>query len=166
MKREIENGKREINFTIQDRGYRLNVAPGLMLVDLLRDKLHLTGTKVGCRRGECGACTVLINGKPILSCIFPAVRAHGKEITTIEGLKIDFTLHPLQEEFINQGAVQCGFCTPGMIMSSKAFLDENPHPSGYDIKEALSGNLCRCGGYQKIFKAVSKAANRMRKCKS
>jgi carbon-monoxide dehydrogenase small subunit len=137
----------------------------MMLVDLLREQLGLTGTKVGCRRGECGACTVLIDGKPFSSCIYPAARVDGKEITTIEGLKIDGTLHPLQEEFINQGAVQCGFCTPGMIVSSKALLDTNPNPSVDDIKEALSGNLCRCGGYQKIFTAVLQAANKTKRSK-
>ena len=150
----MKNCEKRIEVTVNETIFRLKVGPGIMLVDLLRDQLRLTGTKVGCRRGECGACTVLIDGKPILSCMYPAIRADRKKIVTIEGLKVNDGFHPLQKAFIQLGAVQCGYCTPGMIMSSKGLLDENPNPSLNEVQEALSGNLCRCGGYQKIFEAV------------
>jgi carbon-monoxide dehydrogenase small subunit len=130
------------------------------LLELIRDHLHLTGTKEGCGTGDCGACTVLLNNKPVNSCLVLAIEADGKEILTIEGLAENGKLHPLQEAFIEHGAVQCGFCTSGMILTAKAFLDENPSPSEEDVKRAISGNLCRCTGYVKITKAILAASKR------
>lgn len=124
------------------------------LLEVLRENLGLTGTKRGCDLGTCGACTVLINGKPYLSCLTLAADVQGKKITTIEGLIRDGELHPLQGTFVEKGAIQCGFCTPGMILTAKAFLDENPHPSESEVKKAISGNLCRCTGYTKIVEAI------------
>jgi carbon-monoxide dehydrogenase small subunit len=125
------------------------------LLELLRDQLELTGTKEGCGQGECGACTVLLDGLAVNACLFPVLEAEGREVTTIEGLAgPDGSLHPLQEAFINYGAVQCGFCTPGMILSAKALLDENPHPAEDEIRTALAGNFCRCTGYAQIIQAV------------
>ncbi|MBQ3404868.1 MAG: (2Fe-2S)-binding protein [Oscillospiraceae bacterium] len=150
--------------TINGEYMEVEVNPDLRLVDFLRDQLGLTGTKIGCRRGECGACTVIFNGKAVTSCLIPVMRAHGAVIETIEGLMGENEkLHPLQEEFINRGAIQCGFCTPGMIMSAKALLDENPDPSVDEVREALGGNICRCTGYKKIQEAVLGAAERIRK---
>ena len=138
------------------------VEPWWTLAKVLREQLGLTGTKVGCEVGECGACTVLVDGKAMRSCLLLAVKAKGKEIITIEGLKgRDGDLHPIQEAFIEHFAVQCGYCTPGMIISSKALLDENPRPTENEIKEGLRGNLCRCTGYTKIIEAVSAAADKM-----
>jgi len=124
------------------------------LLEVLREDLGLTGTKRGCDLGTCGACTVLIEGKPYLSCLTLAVDVQGKKIVTIEGLAQDGELHPLQKAFVEKGAIQCGFCTPGMILTAKAFLDENSHPSEGDVKKAISGNLCRCTGYVKIVEAI------------
>lgn len=124
------------------------------LLEVLREDLGLTGTKRGCDLGSCGACTVLIDGKPYLSCLTLAIDVQGKKITTIEGLAQDGTLHPLQHAFAEKGAIQCGFCTPGMILTAKAFLDENPTPSEENVKTAISGNLCRCTGYVKIVEAI------------
>jgi len=124
------------------------------LLEVLREDLGLTGTKRGCDLGTCGACTVLIEGKPYLSCLTLAVDVQGKKIVTIEGLTQDEELHPLQKAFVEKGAIQCGFCTPGMILTAKAFLDENPHPSEGEVKRAISGNLCRCTGYVKIVEAI------------
>jgi aerobic carbon-monoxide dehydrogenase small subunit len=128
------------------------------LLEVLREDLGLTGTKRGCDLGTCGACTVLMDGKPRLSCLTLAVHAQGKSITTIEGLARDGELHPLQKSFVEKGAIQCGFCTPGMILTAKAFLDEHPHPSEGEVKKAISGNLCRCTGYVKIVEAILSAA--------
>jgi aerobic-type carbon monoxide dehydrogenase small subunit (CoxS/CutS family) len=129
------------------------------LLEVIREKLELTGTKEACSLGECGACTVILDGKAVNSCLVLAVEAKGKEILTIEGLRQNGELHPLQKAFIDEGAVQCGFCTPGMILSAKALLDKNPDPDEDEIKEALAGNLCRCTGYVKIVKAVKTAAS-------
>ncbi|WP_258358450.1 (2Fe-2S)-binding protein [Moorella sulfitireducens] len=148
-----------LKLTINGRVYQVDVSADTTLLELLRDYLGLTGTKEGCGKGECGACTVIMDGLAVDSCLIPAAKADGAEILTIEGLASpDGRLHPLQESFISEGAVQCGFCTPGMIMSAKALLDQNPYPTREEIKVALSGNLCRCTGYAKIITAVEKAA--------
>ena len=149
----------ELSFKLNGRPLTLNVAANQLLVDLLRDDLGLTGTKVGCREGECGACTVLVDGVPVNSCLYPAIKAQGREITTVEGLqKPDGSLDELQEAFMEEGAAQCGFCTPGMILSASALLEHNPDPDEQEIRQALSGVLCRCTGYRKIVQAVQSAA--------
>ena len=130
------------------------VEPRRTLLEVLRDNLGLTGTKEGCDTGECGACTVLMEGSPVLSCLILAVESQGKEILTIEGLAKEGHLHPLQQSFIDHGAIQCGFCTPGMILTAKAFLDESSHPGKEELKRAIGGNLCRCTGYVKIIEAI------------
>ncbi|KEJ92123.1 (2Fe-2S)-binding protein [Synergistes jonesii] len=155
--------REKISFTLNGVFMETDVDPDMRLADFLRDELHLIGTKIGCKRGECGACTVIFNGKAVTSCLVPVMRADGAVIETIEGLAEGDKLHPIQEEFINHGAVQCGFCTPGMIMSAKALLDENPNPTPTEVREALGGNICRCTGYKKIQEAVLAAAERMRK---
>ncbi|MBM4312481.1 MAG: (2Fe-2S)-binding protein [Deltaproteobacteria bacterium] len=132
--------------------------PDRILLDLLREELGLTGTKKGCEAGECGACTVIMNGRAVLACLVPAAKADGAEIMTIEGLAGKGGLHPLQQAFLEAGAVQCGYCTPGMLLAAKALLDTNPEPSLEDVKRAISGNLCRCTGYTKIVQAVRAAA--------
>lgn len=146
--------KRKIVLNINDEEYEVDVEPSRLLVDAIREDLGLTGTKKGCEIGVCGACTVLLDGQVVSSCLMLAVHAVGKKITTIEGLTKNGELHPLQKAFIDHGAFQCGFCTPGMILTSKAMLDENPHPTGEEIREVLNGNLCRCTGYVKIVEAV------------
>lgn len=150
--------KHEISFKLNGEPIQVLVEPDLLLVDLLRDHLNLTGTKVGCREGDCGACTVLVDGKACNSCLILAAEMDGKEITTIEGLGDYGHLHPLQQAFIDEGAIQCGFCTPGMILAAKALLDVNPNPSEEEIRRAISGNLCRCTGYSKIIRAIAKVA--------
>ncbi len=137
-------------------------SPDRLLLDWLREDLGLTGTKRGCAEGECGACTVIMNGRAVLSCLLPAFKADGSEILTVEGMARQGQIHPLQQAFLEEGAVQCGYCSPGMLLSAKALLDENPQPSAEDIKEAISGNLCRCTGYASILRAVQAAAERMR----
>ena len=151
MKKEIAQ------FIVNGTTYEVILQSHKTLLEVLRDQLDLTGTKYGCGTGECGCCTVLIKGKPVLSCLTLAATATQKEITTIEGLA-NGGLHPLQRAFIDHGAVQCGFCTPGMILTSKTLLDENPHPTREEIKFALAGNLCRCTGYVKIIDAVLASA--------
>lgn len=136
--------------------------PHITLAEVLRDKLRLTGTKEACRCGECGSCTVLVEGKPYLSCSTLAVSVRDKYVTTIEGLASGGELHPIQQAFIDTGAIQCGFCSPGMILMGKALLDENPDPTEEEIKEQIGGNLCRCTGYVKIIEAIELAAKRMR----
>ena len=151
-----------LNVTINGKAMSVEVDPSLRLVDFLRDNLFLTGTKVGCGKGECGACTVIMNGKAVTSCIIPVMRAQGAVIETIEGLAKGAQLHPIQEEFIEKGAIQCGFCTPGMIMSTKGLLLQNPSPTDEEIRVALSGNICRCSGYVQIIAAVRDAAKKLR----
>jgi carbon-monoxide dehydrogenase small subunit len=148
--------KRLIKITVNKQQYELTVEPNLTLLDLLRKRLGLTGTKKGCDEGDCGACTILLDGKPVSSCLVLAVQANGKDILTIEGVEMegDGELHPLQKAFVEKGAIQCGFCTPGMILSAKALLEKNAHPTEKEIKTAISGNLCRCTGYQKIVEAI------------
>lgn len=136
----------------------VEIEPSDLLADVLRDRLGLIGTKIGCNEGECGACTVLVDGQAVLSCIYPAWKARGQRVETVEGLAANGDLHALQRAFVEAGAVQCGFCTPGMLMAAKALLDENPHPSEAEIKEAISGNLCRCTGYYQITRAIQMAA--------
>lgn len=152
-----------LHTTINGEAITAEVDPSISLAQFLRDNLYLTGTKIGCGKGECGACTIIMDGKSVTSCIIPVLRAEGAVIQTIEGVAKNGKLHPLQEEFINQGAVQCGFCTPGMIMSAKALLDENPEPKKEEIREALGGNICRCTGYVNIERAVEAAAQRIQK---
>jgi len=147
-----------LTMTLNGQSVTVEVEPFELLADVLRDKLGLTGTKVGCSEGECGACTVIMDGHAVLSCLLPAMKAHGREVVTIEGLSRDDELHPLQQAFIEQGSVQCGYCTPGMIMSAKALLDENPNPSLEEIEEAIAGNLCRCTGYLQIVEAINQAS--------
>jgi len=156
--------KKEIaNFKINGRSYEVILTSNMTLSELLREQLDLTGTKRSCGVGECGSCTVLVDGNPTLACSTLAIAVRDKEILTIEGLAKGTQLHPLQQAFIDRGAVQCGFCTPGMIMMAKALLDENPKPSRQEVKESLGGNLCRCTGYVKIIDAVLAAAETMRK---
>jgi carbon-monoxide dehydrogenase small subunit len=143
-----------IHLTINDKEYDVAVPPNETLVDMLRYRLGLTGTKKGCGMGDCGSCTVIMDGNTVNSCLVLAVQANGSQITTIEGLETDEGLHPLQEAFIDHGAIQCGFCSSGMILSAKNLLDKNPKPTEVEIRTALSGNLCRCTGYQKIVDAV------------
>jgi carbon-monoxide dehydrogenase small subunit len=153
---------KEISLRINGERYQWAVESNLTLLDFLREKLDLIGTKKGCETGECGACTVLLNGKTVNSCLVLAVEADGREVTTIEGLLgDDGRLHPLQEAFVEAGAIQCGFCTPGMIMSSKELLDRNPRPSEEEIKDEMAGNLCRCTGYVKIIEAITKASKKL-----
>jgi len=149
--------KHRIQITVNEEEYDLHVHPNRTLLDLLRYDLGLTGTKEGCDEGDCGACTVIVNGKVLTSCLVLAGELDGAAITTIEGLHKGDELHPIQQAFVDSGAVQCGFCTPGMILTTKALLDEIPDPSEEDIKHYLEGNLCRCTGYTKILDAVNNA---------
>ncbi|RLC61042.1 MAG: (2Fe-2S)-binding protein, partial [Chloroflexi bacterium] len=139
-----------ITLNVNDNEYEVEVAPYHTLCDVLRDKLGFTEVKNSCNEGECGSCTVLVDGKPVCSCLMLAAQADGRKITTIRGLSTDGELHPLQKKFIEHGAVQCGYCTPGMILSAKALLDSNPRPSEEEVRMAISGNICRCTGYQQI----------------
>ena len=151
--------KQILNFRLNGEPIRIEIEPYLTLLQLLRDRLELTGTKEGCGMGECGACTVLLEGKAVNSCIFPALEAEGKSVTTIEGIAdAKVGLHPIQKAFMEQGAIQCGFCTPGMVLSAKALLDENPRPSGEEIRNGIAGNLCRCTGYLQIVQAIKAAS--------
>jgi len=161
----MEDGEKECTTTMQTLTMKLNgeevmvqVKPSALLVEVLRDQLELTGTKVACGEGECGACTVLLDGVPVNSCLVPALKAQGREVLTVEGLAPLGELHPLQEAFVEHGAVQCGYCTPGMLMSAKALLDLNSNPTEDEVRLAISGNLCRCTGYAKIVEAIKAAS--------
>ncbi len=151
--------KKVIHFTLNGHEVSAEVESHKMLLQVIRETFGMNGTKEGCGQGECGACTILLDGAAVDSCIYPAFEVEGKSVTTIEGLVGEGNkLHPLQESFIENGGVQCGFCTPGMIMSAKAFLDENPDPTDHEIRRGISGNLCRCTGYVQIVESVKKAA--------
>jgi len=150
--------KHQIHITVNEEERDLLVDPNVTLLDMLRNELGLTGTKKGCDEGDCGSCTVIVDGKVMTSCLVLAVEVDGSSITTIEGLQDGESLHPIQQAFVDTGAVQCGYCTPGMILTTKALLDENPNPSEADIQHYLEGNLCRCTGYTKIVEAVHRAA--------
>ena len=150
--------KKIITLTVNDTAYEVAITPWQTLLDVLRDELGLIGTKKGCDVGTCGVCTVIMEGKAVLSCLLLAIECEGHNITTIEGISSPDALHPIQTSFIENGAIQCGFCTPGIIMTSKALLDENPQPTDDQIKEALAGTFCRCTGHIKIMEAVKKVA--------
>ncbi|MCQ1528851.1 (2Fe-2S)-binding protein [Lutispora saccharofermentans] len=154
------DNKYKVSFTVNGEKHEKYIEAGESLAGVIRDKLGITGTKVACDRGDCGACTVIMNGKAVKSCMVPALRADGAEITTIEGLGKG-KIHPLQEEFVDIAAVQCGYCTPGLIMAAKALLDENSNPTEAEVKEAIAGNICRCTGYVKPVKAILNAAKRL-----
>ncbi len=151
----------EISLTVNNKPYKLSVPANITLLDVLREKLKLTGTKEGCGKGECGACTVIFNGRSANSCLILAPQADGAEVITIEGLGNLENMHPIQEAFVEEGAIQCGFCTPGMEMSSFYLLTKNPNPTEEEIREGISGNLCRCTGYMKIIKAIEKASQKL-----
>ena len=153
MKRTVR-----INVNINGDWVQREVDPRTTLLDFVRDHVGLTGTKRGCDEGDCGACTVLLEGQPVNACLILAAKAHRKRVITIEGLQENGELHPIQEAFIQYGGVQCGFCTPGMILIAKALLDQNPYPTEEQIRKAISGNLCRCTGYQQIVEAISSLA--------
>jgi aerobic-type carbon monoxide dehydrogenase small subunit (CoxS/CutS family) len=155
--------KTTIELTVNDEIRQAEVEPHATLLEVLRGHLHLTGTKEGCGLGDCGTCIVLVDGMPVNSCLMLAADVRGRKVTTIEGLQKEGKLHPLQQSFIDEGAVQCGFCSPAMILSAKALLDENPRPNQNDIKRALSGVLCRCASYKKILAAVQAVASREEK---
>jgi carbon-monoxide dehydrogenase small subunit len=155
--------KKDIKLIVNSHLYEVVVGPTESLLDVIRDKLGLFGAKKGCNVGECGSCTVIMDGMPVRSCLILAIRADGKNIITIEGLAERGKLHPLQEAFVREGALQCGFCTPGFILSAKVLLDENPNPSEEEIKRAIEGNLCRCTGYTGIIKAFGAAADSIRR---
>jgi len=158
--------KKKIKITLNGKSMSLEIPAHRLLLDLLRDEIGLTGTKEGCGTGDCGACTVLLNGRPVNSCLILSGELDGADIVTIEGLKIGPELHPIQKAFIQDGGAQCGYCTPGMLMMSKALLDENLNPTEEEIRFALSGNLCRCTGYAKIIQAVQDAATELRRMKA
>ena len=153
--------KTPLRLTLNGEPAEVSFAPYKTLLEVLREDLGLTGTKHGCELGECGACAVLVDGEPKLSCLVLAVECAGKSVETVEGLACGAKLHPLQAAFADLGAAQCGYCTPGILMTAKALLDKEPQPSRERIKEAISGNLCRCTGYQQIFEAIEEAANRL-----
>lgn len=153
--------KQLIQLTVNGTPFELAVEPWRTLLQVIRDELKLTGTKEGCSLGECGACSVIMDGKVVNSCLVLAVDADGKDILTIEGLANGAELHPIQKAFLTHGALQCGFCTPGMIMAAKALLDENPKPSEDEVRAGIAGNLCRCTGYTKIIEAILAAAQEM-----
>lgn len=152
----------KIRVKINGQWREAETAPDRLLIDMLREEFCLTGTKKGCGEGECGACTVIMNGRSVLACLIPVSKADGADILTIEGLTPEQGLHPIQQAFQDEGAVQCGYCTPGMVMTAKVLLDENPSPTEEQIRRAISGNLCRCTGYTKIVGAIARSASVMR----
>lgn len=156
--------KYPLEFKVNGKKYSVEVKPNVTLLKLLRS-LGFTEVKSGCEKGDCGTCAVLMDGEPVNSCLTLALQAQGKEITTVRGLGTMEKLHPIQEAFVKYGAIQCGFCTPGMVITAKAFLDKNPNPTREEIREAISGNLCRCTGYQKIVDAIEAAAKKMREAR-
>jgi aerobic carbon-monoxide dehydrogenase small subunit len=157
--RAHRSGRRAtIHFTVNGKNRAVNVAPMKRLLDVLREDLHLTGTKEGCGEGECGSCSVRMNGELVNSCLVPVLQAEGAKILTVEGLAVGKHLHPLQEAFLEQGGAQCGICTPGMLMAAEQLLEQNLHPTMAEIREALAGNLCRCTGFMRIFESVVAAA--------
>jgi carbon-monoxide dehydrogenase small subunit len=158
----MEKQKAHITLTLNGETAEVAFAPHKTLLEVLREDLGLIGTKHGCELGECGTCTVLVDGRPILSCLFLGLDAEGREVTTIEGMAENGRLHPLQDTFADLGAAQCGYCSPGFLLAAKELIEKSPNPSRDEIKEALSGNLCRCTGYIKIYEAVELAAARMR----
>ncbi len=160
MKKIGKKNKKIIHLIVNNTEYDVLVEHRDTLLEVLREKLLLTGTKDACNLGECGACTVLLDGRPVLACLTLAIEAHGKEITTIEGIAKDGRLSPIQESFIEHGAIQCGFCSPGMILSATALLKENPKPSREEIKKSIEGNICRCTGYNKIIDAIEHASKK------
>jgi len=153
--------KKLISLTVNGKVYEVAVKPNQTLVDFLRGELDLIGTKKGCEVGDCGSCTVLMDGRPVNSCLVLVVQANGRKIQTIEGLEGPQGLHPIQKAFVDKGAIQCGFCTPGMILTAKSLLENNPRPDRGEIRKAISGNLCRCTGYQKIVDAIEAASQDM-----
>lgn len=160
---ELLGMKHKVFFVLNGVEIRVRIEDHLRLIDLLRDKLGMTGTKEGCGEGECGACTVMVDGRAVNSCLYPALEAEGKEVVTIEGLQAkENKLSAIQMAFVDSGAIQCGFCTPGMIMSAKALLDTNPDPSEDEIRDSFQGNLCRCTGYIQIIEAVKQAARKLK----
>ena len=160
---EITATKKIIKLVVNGKAHTLEIGVNETLTEVLRERLRLTGTKIGCNRGECGACTVLIDGEVTLSCLALAIECEGKEVLTIEGLEDPKTgeLDPVQEAFVENFGIQCGFCTPGMVMSAKALLNKNPNPSAEEIKEGIQGNLCRCTGYTQIIESILAAAEKM-----
>ncbi|MBU5257113.1 (2Fe-2S)-binding protein [Tissierella praeacuta] len=151
----------DISLRVNGEYFEVSIEENLRLIDLLRDELKLLGTKEGCGEGECGACTVIMDGETVNSCLIMAFQANGSNILTIEGMEKDGKLHPIQQAYIDAGAVQCGFCIPGMVLSTKALLDKNPNPTRAEIREGISGNLCRCTGYNKMLDATEKAIKYM-----
>jgi carbon-monoxide dehydrogenase small subunit len=151
-----------VSLTVNGDKYFIDVEPEISLLELLRERLRLTGTKCGCNKGDCGACTVILNGKSVNSCLVLAAECDGSQVITIEGLSLEGKLHPVQEAFIEEGAVQCGFCTPGMIMQIVAFLDHNPNPDVEEARAAIEGNICRCTGYGRIVRAILTAAQKIK----
>jgi aerobic-type carbon monoxide dehydrogenase small subunit (CoxS/CutS family) len=159
--KNLARSKKHLTLTVNGKKVEGNAEFRMTLAEFLREELGMTGTKVGCNRAECGSCTVILDGNPVYSCTVLAVDAEGREVQTIEGLSDGEKLHPLQEAFINHDALQCGYCTPGMIMSVKALLDRNPHPMEDDVRQAINGNLCRCGSFQNVIEATLDASTRM-----
>jgi carbon-monoxide dehydrogenase small subunit len=157
----VDTEKSAITLTVNGEVYQISVKPNTILLDVLRDELDLTGTKRGCDTGDCGVCTVIMDGKTVNACLVLAMKADGRNIDTIEGIANGNKLDPIQEAFVEKGAVQCGFCTPGMVLSTKALLDKNPQPTKLEIKSGIAGNLCRCTGYTKIIEAIQTASQKI-----